>query len=233
MHSFFYKHKDTRFHNLNPMAKFLVCVALVVLALLLENPVYLLVLFAISAAIVYEAQISEGWSMFMRIALWTGVFLVLLNLVLSQSGDTVLFEAQLNLPLFETIRITLESLFFGLVIALRLAVVISAFAIMSLAISPEEIMSVMTKFKIPAKSVFAVSLAARFVPTLAEDAETLTQVQKARGAKLKGIRGKGPVLIPLLSNSLERSVGVAEAMEARGWDGKFSLKDNLGGTSER
>jgi energy-coupling factor transport system permease protein len=45
-------------------------------------------------------------------------------------------------------------------------------------------------------------------------------VQKSRGAKLKGIRGKGPVIIPLLSNSLERSVTVAEAMEARGFGGK-------------
>jgi energy-coupling factor transport system permease protein len=77
-------------------------------------------------------------------------------------------------------------------------------------------MGLMKAMRLPANSVFMTSLSTRFVPALLEDMETLSDVQRTRGAKLKGIRGKGPVMMPLLSNSLERSVGVAEAMEARG-----------------
>jgi len=214
---FFYKYKDTGFHNLNPLIKFLICATIIVLALILDSYAYLLVLLLLTVLIVFEARISNGWVFYMKVAAWIGVFLVLLNLILSPSGKTVLFEARLNLPVFDTVRITLESFVFGVIMALRLAVVISAFAVLSLTVSPEEMMRVMSKFRIPQRSVFAVSLATRFAPSLIEDAETLSQVQRARGAKLKGIRGKGPVIIPLLSNSLERSVSVAEAMEARGF----------------
>ncbi len=213
---FFYKYRDTRFHNLSPLIKFLICATIIVLALILDN-YYLLVLLLITVLIVFEARISNGWVFYMKVAVWISVFLILLNLILSPSGKTVLFEARLNLPVFDTIRITLESFVFGVVMALRLAVAISAFAVLSLTVSPEEMMLVMSKFRISKKSVFAVSLATRFAPSLIEDAETLSQVQRARGANLKGIRGKGPVIIPLLSNSLERSVSVAEAMEARGF----------------
>jgi len=217
---FFYKRKDTRFHRMDPLVKFLICVAIIVLALVLADPVYLLILFLATTLIVFEAQIATGWSFYMKVAVWIGVFLILLNLILSQSGDTILFQAKLNIPVFDSIRITLESFLFSLVMALRMAVVISAFAILSLTVSPEEMMRLMAGFKIPAKSVFLTSLATRFVPSLLDDAKTLAEVQKSRGAKLKGIRGKGPVIIPLLSNSLERSVTVAEAMESRGFGGE-------------
>jgi energy-coupling factor transport system permease protein len=221
MRSFFYKRKETRFHNLKTEIKFLICAALIVLALILENPVYLAILMAASITIVAEAKISDGWIGYMKMAAWTGVFLVLLNLLLSQSGKTILFEANTGLPLFDTIKITLEALYFGLIIALRLALAISAFAIMSLTISPDEMLCLMSKMRIPAKSVLTASLAARYIPSLAEDAEALTEVQRTRGAKLKGIKGSGTVIIPLLSNSLERSIATAEAMEARGFSGEY------------
>jgi energy-coupling factor transport system permease protein len=226
MRAFFYRYRDTRFHNLNPLVKFLICAAIIALALVLEDPVSLLILLIITLLIVIEARINRGWVFYAKISLWIGVFIVTLNLVLSQSGDTILFQARLNLPLFETLRITLESLVFGIVMALRLVVVISAFAVLSLTLSPNEMLRVMIRFKIPAGSVFLVSLATRFVPSLLDDVDTLMDVQRARGAKLKRIRGKGPIIIPLLSNSLERSVSVAEAMEARGFSGEFRHDPN-------
>lgn len=221
MRDFFYRYKDTKFHNLNPLVKFLACAAVAVLALLLAEPAYLLALLLLTLAIVWEAEVARGWAFYMRIAIWMGVLIVALNLLLNQGGETVLLRAHLGPPLFESLRITLESLLFGLVMALRLAVVVSAFALLSLTVSPEGLMRVMSGFRLPARSVFLTSLSARFVPSLLGDAEALKDVQRARGAKLKGIRGKAPVLIPLLSNSLERSVAVAEAMEARGYDGNM------------
>jgi energy-coupling factor transport system permease protein len=206
---FFYKYRDTRFHNLNPMAKLFAGLAIVSLGLLLDCALCLLALFALAFAIAAEARVLRGWLFYMKIALWISLFIVIFNLLMWQGGDTLLVS-------FWSLRITLESLLFGLIMSLRMAVIISAFAIMSLIISPRESMQLMRKFKIPARSVFMTSLSLRFFPALLEDVEALTEVQKARGAKLKGIRGKGPVLLPLLSNSLERSISAAEAIEARG-----------------
>ncbi len=217
MREFFYKYKDTRFHNLGAGTKSVAVAAIVAMSLLLDEPPALLAIFALTAAIVLEARIARGWLFYMRVAAWIGGMIFLLNLLLNQGGETVLFRAHLGLPLFQSLRITLESVLFGLVMALRMAAVMSAFAIFSLTVSPDQLMQLMRRLRVPEKSVFLTSLATRFVPSLLEDMETLSQVQRARGAKLRGIRGKGPIIIPLLSNSLERSVSVAEAMEARGF----------------
>ncbi len=224
MREFFYRYKDTRFHNLGPGVKSLAVATVAVLALVLEEPAPLLALFALTVLIVLEARIARGWLFYMKVAAWIGVTIFLLNLLLNQGGETVLFRAHLGLPLFRTLQITLESVFFGLLMALRMAVVISAFAVFSLTVSPGQLMRLMRRLRVPEKSVFLTSLTTRFVPSLLDDVDTLTQVQKARGAKLRGIRGKGPIIVPLLSNSLERSVTVAEAMEARGFGSGKNIK---------
>lgn len=225
MKEFFYKKKDTRFHRLNPFLKIAAVLAIMVPALILSDLLILLFLLAITLLISLEAKVAHGLLFYLRISAWVGIFILLLNLLFFQGGSSVLFEAQLGIPYLENLRITFESLLFGITMALRLSVVMAAFAIASLTISPEEAMLMLSKLKVPGKTVFMTSLSARFVPMLLEDAETLEQVQKTRGAKLKGIRGKGPILIPLLSSSLERSVSVAEAMEARGFDGRFRFDD--------
>jgi energy-coupling factor transport system permease protein len=75
--------------------------------------------------------------------------------------------------------------------------------------------------KLPYKSVLVTSLATRFVPLLTHDAERITDVQKSRGldfeygSLIQRTGNRMAVLIPLLSNSLDRAVQVAEAMESR------------------
>jgi len=67
------------------------------------------------------------------------------------------------------------------------------------------------------------SLSTRFVPTLIADVERITDAQRARGIEFnKGllygrIKRSVSILIPLLSNSLDRAYQISEAMEARGF----------------
>ena len=117
--------------------------------------------------------------------------------------------------------ITLEALFFGVGMALRLLTIISAFAVLTLTIHPDDIMQALLKIKVPYKSILVISLSTRFVPTLVDDAKWIMDIQRSRGLELdKGnliqrIKRRSTVIIPLLSNSLDRTVQVAEAMEAR------------------
>jgi len=79
----------------------------------------------------------------------------------------------------------------------------------------------MIKLKLPYRSVLVTSLSTRFIPTLINDVERISDVQRSRGLELdKGrilqrIRSRMAIIIPLLSNSLDRTVQVAEAMESR------------------
>jgi energy-coupling factor transport system permease protein len=65
--------------------------------------------------------------------------------------------------------------------------------------------------------VLAVALATRLVPALERDAAGLVVALRGRGVEPRGLRGHARLLSPLLAGSLERSLSLAEAMEARGF----------------
>ena len=92
---------------------------------------------------------------------------------------------------------------------------------MTFTVHPDDMTLAMIKMKLPYKSVLVTSISTRFMPTLLDDVQRITDVQRSRGLELdKGrllqrIKGRASVMIALLSNSLDRSVQVAEAMESR------------------
>ena len=67
------------------------------------------------------------------------------------------------------------------------------------------------------RSVLAIALATRLVPTLERDAAGLVESLRGRGVEVTGVRGRARLLSPLLAGSLERALNLAEAMEARGY----------------
>jgi energy-coupling factor transport system permease protein len=85
---------------------------------------------------------------------------------------------------------------------------------------------------VPFELVFAFTTAVRFVPVLAEEAQTIMDAQKARGLELergnflKRIRNYIPILIPLIVSAIRRSLELAEAMESRAW-GATKKRTNL------
>jgi energy-coupling factor transport system permease protein len=139
----------------------------------------------------------------------------------SYHGAHILVTAPFQLPVLGIPVITLEAIAFGAVMALKLLVIISAFAFINLTLHPDDIMTVMLKMKLPYKSVLVTSLSARFIPCLIEDAERISDSYMTRGVPFDTgnwfgkLRSRAGIIIPLLANSLDRAVQVAEAMEAR------------------
>jgi energy-coupling factor transport system permease protein len=84
----------------------------------------------------------------------------------------------------------------------------------------------------PYEFAFAFTTAVRFVPVMAEEAQTIMDAQKARGLELekgnilKRIRNYIPILIPLIVSAIRRSMELAEAMESRAW-GATKKRTNL------
>ena len=93
--------------------------------------------------------------------------------------------------------------------------------------------------KVPYEFAFSFSLAFRFVPTIAREAQNIMDAQQSRGYELqqKGIisqiKNLFPLLVPLIISSIKRAFNVAEALESRafGSDNErsyyFSIKFRL------
>jgi energy-coupling factor transport system permease protein len=115
---------------------------------------------------------------------------------------------------------------------LRFVVLVESFSVFFLTTSPDHLGLALEQTRVPYEFAFAFTTAVRFVPVLAEEAQTIMDAQKARGLELekggilKRIRNYVPVLIPLIVSAIRRSLELAEAMESRAW-GATKKRTNL------
>jgi len=191
---------------------------LAVAGLALSNPLQVAFLLAVTLLALWTSGALRAALPYLRVALYVGAFLALLNPVFSQGGLDVLWEATLG-PL--TVKITVQGIVFGVVSALRLAVVTLAFALFTLVIDPDEQLGLLSRLSF--RSGLVLSLAARLFPVFSRDAARLSDAQRSRGVELdRGRRrdraaARVPLLSALLTRSLERAVDVAASMEARAY----------------
>jgi len=221
MHELRYKGKDTIIHSLSPFAKLGWGSSLLVLSMIFYHPVYILAIFLPVIILVKAAGVSREWASMMKVTIWLGASIIAINALVSNHGAHILFAMPFQLPVLGRPLITLEAIAFGAMMALKLLVIISAFALINLTIHPDDIMSAALKMKLPYKSVLVTSLSTRFIPSLIEDVERISDVYRTRGVQLdagnwiRKLKTRAVITIPLLSNSLDRAIQVAEAMEAR------------------
>jgi len=216
-----YHDKNTAIHQLNPVVKLAWGAIIIVLSLIFDHPLYILVLLTTVVILLKSANVWREWTSVLKLSLWLGASIIVINALVSHHGNHVLVVAPFTLPVLGRLVITLEAIAFGAVMAVKLMVIISAFAFINLTVHPDDIMSVLLKMKLPYKSVLVTSLSTRFIPCLIEDMQRINDAYRTRGVPLdagnwfRRLKNQAGIIIPLLSNSLDRAVQVAEAMEAR------------------
>ena len=221
MTNLIYKDKGTLVHKLNPFCKLAWFAAVVILALIFFHPLHLMMLFLCTLAVILGARVWREWTSLLAFFVVFSLALVFINAIVANEGDHVLWDTSIKLPALGVMVITLEGIVYTLLMSLRLLVIISAFAIITFALHPDDLLMSLLRFRLPYKSVLVTTMATRFTPALLKDVATITDVQRSRGLELdKGnlmqrVRHYVAVIVPLLSNSLDRTVQVAEAMESR------------------
>ena len=130
---------------------------------------------------------------------------------------------------FGTFGVTLGGFFSGLFFAMRIAVLVGVCALLTATTSMVELTDGMLKLLAPLRRLgvpiddiaMMVSIALRFIPTTAQEAQAVQLAQKARcadfdeGSALKRVKAWVPVLVPLFVRLFRRADELAEAMDAR------------------
>jgi len=146
-------------------------------------------------------------------ALFSGLGVFVISPFLATIGSDVLWTGP-TLPVLGTIDVTREELHVALFQGLRLTAVTLAFAAYALLLDHDQLVQAAGFAR---RSVLAIALATRLVPTLERDAAGLVEALRGRGVEVTGVRGRARLVSPLLAGSLERALNLAEAMEARGY----------------
>jgi energy-coupling factor transport system permease protein len=149
------------------------------------------------------------------------LLVLLINPIVSQQGLTVLVTGPV-LPVIGPLDITLEAIAFGALAALRVLVLLLAFALFSATVDPDELLRLFRRVSF--RSALSASLATRLVPVLGRDSLRLADAYELRAAapvaesaRLPRVRRGATLTRALAAGALERAVDLAAALEVRGY----------------
>jgi len=208
--------KKSLLHSLDPRAKLVFSIVYTISALLYTEIIPLLFIFISLIPLILMGKLFKQWFKSIRGLSFLIVFIVILN----------------------TLFISLS---FAIAMILRIFIMVSAFSIFFLTVDPNDLALSLISMKLPYEFAFSFSLAFRFVPTIAYEAQNILDAQQSRGYEMqkKGlisqIKNLFPLLIPLIICSIKRAFNVAEALESRAFGSrkertyyyaiKYSIKD--------
>jgi len=207
-------------HRLDPRVKFFYVCVLFVMAVMFSELLPLILLFFVPLPFVLVAGVQREWLRSMRGALFLAFIIFLFNFVF-----TYFFTQYPRAP-------SASLLEYSFAMTLRFIVLVESFSIFFLTTSPDHLGLALEQSHVPYEFCFAFTTAVRFVPVLADEAQTIMDAQKARGLELergnfiKRVRKYIPILIPLIVSAIRRSLELAEAMESRAW-GASEKRTNL------
>jgi len=207
-----FRRGDTFIHRLDPRTKFVVSTIIFVIALVFTELPFLIMLFLAQVPLIYAAKVQREWGRSIRGGMMLTIIIFATNLLVGY------FSAGMYL--------TPSLVLYSVSLAFRFIVLMSSFSIFFLTTSPDDLSLALQQSRIPYEFCFAFTTAIRFVPVLANEAQTIMDAQKSRGLELergnflKRIRNFIPILIPLIVGAIRRSLELAEAMESRAFGAK-------------
>lgn len=213
---------DSIVHRMDPRAKIVAAVAVMVSVFFIHTPAQLALGFAFTFGTLLLAHIPAQRALeSIRPVVFVLLVLSLFNLFLVNTGDTLWAAGPL--------RITTDSLRAALLYSLRLIIGVLAGAVVLLTTTPSQLtdafdsmLSPLSHIGLPGHELAMVfSLMLRFIPTLADEASAVMDAQTSRGGALgegspaKRIRAVVPVLVALLASSLHHANDLSRALDAR------------------
>jgi energy-coupling factor transport system permease protein len=184
----------------------------------LYHPLALLALLAGLLGAAWGAGVARELRRAFLTALVVTIPIVVVNVLVSRQGLTV-FARLGDLGPFGQGDLTLEALAYGAVVALKVAIMILAATLASLAVDPDELLRGLRR--VSSRSALTATVAIRMIPLLAADAQRLAEAQRTRPG---GGARRGPwraparlaVLTALVGGALDRAMDVAATLEVRG-----------------
>ncbi|MCL2818147.1 MAG: energy-coupling factor transporter transmembrane protein EcfT [Actinomycetia bacterium] len=217
----------TWLHTLDPRAKLLIVVLLSILLFSITSPIMLTVIALLVAAGFLVARIPLR-------SLRTIVVPILLISLFTLVANTIAWGPVGADATFLGIGISFTGALRGLYFMVRLLALVLVTSLLALTTSPvamtdaiTSILSPLRALHVPVDDIALVfSIALRFIPTIADEAERIVLAQTARGAQFASgniiarIKAWIPVLVPLLVQLFRRADNLALAMESRCYSGQ-------------
>jgi energy-coupling factor transport system permease protein len=202
------------------------------LALMNHQPLPTMLLIIATAGVFSAAgrrsALGQSWTAFLRLGLSAWSVALLFNLLSTHVGRIVLVALPPSWPLIGG-PVTLEALLYGFANGTTLLATLLVFATFNLGIDQYRLLRWVPAGLYQAGLVVSVALA--FVPHMVSTLKDIREAQRVRGHRFRGLRDLIPLFVPLITMALERSLTLAESIEARGFGGTASTIQSDGRAS--
>lgn len=215
---------DSTFHRLDPRAKILGMLLLIIAIFVPSGYLGYLVLGLVVADCLYlsKLKVSYVWKA-MKPMLFMLVFLLVVNTLVIRTGDELFSILGLNVysdAVYQTLYIIVRLLFMITITTILTATTKP----LDLTLGIEDLLVPFKKIGVPAHEIaMMISIALRFIPTLIEETQRIMKAQASRGVDLENGKLKEKIMsilsliVPLFISAFQRAEDLAYAMEARGY----------------
>ncbi|MHA1339962.1 MAG: energy-coupling factor transporter transmembrane component T family protein [Promethearchaeota archaeon] len=196
MMAFDFIEQDDFIHRLDPRTKFIFAILYMILLIMIKWLIAQFFLFILLIPFIIIGHLIGSLLKSIRAMSFLFFFIILLNTIFASFN-------------------------FSLIIAIRFLNILVVFSILFRTTNPDDLTQAFTRMGMPFYISFSISLAFRFVPTLAKETQFILEAQKSRGydINVKGffqqIKNLFPIIIPLIFNSYQRAFYIAESLESR------------------
>lgn len=204
-------------HRLHPVVRLLLMIAIFISAFVVEQPQWLLPLALLVVALLVGTR--SLLNIYRLRYLFLLIFVMTFLIWTWRYGP----DGQPPWLVIGPLEISHTAPLFALGMALKLMVFLASGILFLSVTRIEELAYALTRFGIPYKIGFTMTLAFRLVPVFVDSAMTVVQAQRCRGLDFERgslwerLRRYIPIIVPVFMSGLRRADGMAMTLEARGF----------------
>jgi energy-coupling factor transport system permease protein len=201
---------DSLLHRLNPIAKLIWVVAVLVISFATRNPIFLIALSLVGLGFVTAAGIWRQFSRVMLILLPIGT-----SLIVFQSVAPAFPQPWTPITAVGPFTIYQEGIYSGLSLLAR-ATSMTIFAlVMIMTTHPSDLFTSLSRLRVPYVLNFMLAMTLQLIPVLQREIAVVMSAQKSRGMKSTGFGAVIPSFVPVFAGAIERVQQLSISLESR------------------
>ena len=216
---------DSVIHHLDPRAKIMVLLFLMIAVFIPAGAVGYVVIAAFIVVALFLSKLQISYALrAMKPMIWMMIFLLVINTLVIKTGTPWIQWGWFSVysdAIYQTLYIVVRLMFMIILTTILTATTKP----LDLTLGIEKLLKPFEKIGFPAHIIaMMISIALRFIPTLIEETQRIMNAQASRGVDFEngGLKEKIfsilSLIVPLFVSSFDRAEQLANAMEARGYD---------------
>ncbi|MDO8886227.1 energy-coupling factor transporter transmembrane component T [Candidatus Oleimmundimicrobium sp.] len=223
--------KKTFIHRIDPRAKIIFLLCASILAVSLDKPKSLFILFVVAISSCIFAKLPWDKVRLLAIFVILGMWGAMFSQALFYAGHprTIIFvlissKTPILGAITDGLYIYREGFIHGAVQALRFSSMICLGLLTCWTTEPRDLLTGLVKLKIPYNFAFMTITALRFIPTVLTETKTVIAVERLKGFKptkvgiFSSLKTAISTLRPILANSVRRASTLALSIESRAFN---------------